>query len=457
MALNEYLGVKYGKPKKQPFTAERIFGVYTMYLPDRTLYFGRGNSSTIGALPSEIDAYFPMSPLSNPETLKAMGFKYMMVTPERLATSDYVRRNGVIEVFSDSGGFQLSRGVVDFIDPQDVLDFYKKKIDYGIGLDVPIPLHLQSTDWFLRMSHVQTANNKFISAGLKGTKCKLYDVSHGLTLENRARFLEDVLEHKSGDFLALGGIGQANYDTAIVSKVMAVVNLCYVVDRAKGVYPRFHVLGTTSPFMVSIYTLLTELGIAPYITADSSTYAQAGLAFTTRGTMYQNTMGMMPAFTIGTAPISYGLPCNCPICSLAGYPHAYRLSNTANAMHTLYLTKRMSTVTSEYTKLLINSESVMPQLLRTVNPNSALDSLHRALYKFVFDMPLGFDKAWAKHKHIFEASMRKEKRATGLFKQEQVLHPQQLRAEANVKAAIIRYEELHGLSAKITKKKRHTK
>src|SRR6185437_2940998 len=115
--------------------------------------------------------------------LKRWGFNYMMVTPERLATSDYVRRNGVVGLFSDSGGFQMSKGVTDWIDPAELSEFYRKKIDFGIGLDVPLPRHMQSTDWFIRMSRIQCANNKYIANKLKGSACELYDVSHGLTLE----------------------------------------------------------------------------------------------------------------------------------------------------------------------------------------------------------------------------------------------------------------------------------
>jgi len=421
-----------------------------MYLPDRTLYNGRGNSSTLGQTAEDLDVILPISPLSNPEMLKRWGFNYMMVTPERLATSDYVRRNGVVGLFSDSGGFQMSKGVTDWIDPDEVSEFYRKKIDFGIGLDVPLPRHMQSTDWFIRMSRIQCANNKYIANKLKGSACELYDVSHGLTLENRKRYLEDVLEHKSAKYLALGGIGQANYDTAIISMVMGVVNLCYVLDRAKGEYERFHVLGTTSPFFFSVYALLTEIGVAPFISADSSTYAQAGLAFHTRGTMYRNDMGCVPAFPLEHRPISYGIPCSCAICSLVGYQHFYRMSSPANCMHTLLQLKKIKDVTCDMAKLLVQGQPVMEQLLKTISSNRAIDPVYRALYRFILDMDKGFDRAWAKHRDSFRSSMRKE-HGGGLFGAAK-LHDQQKKAEKCTTEAIMRYEQFHGLSVPKAKK-----
>lgn len=445
MALNEFLGVKYGKPKGTPFTAEQRFGIKTMYLPDRTVYVGRGNSNTLGLTVEDLDVVLPLSPLSNPETLKGLGFNYMMVTPERLATSDYVRRNGVVGLFSDSGGFQMSKGVVDFVEPDSVIDFYKRKIDFGIGLDVPLPRHLQSTDWFIRMARIQCANNKYIAKGLEGSKCELYDVSHGLTLENRKRYLEDVLEHKSAKYLAMGGIGQANYDTVIVSTVMAVVNLCYVVDRAKNEYERFHILGTTSSFFLSVYALLTEMGVAPFISCDSSTYAQSGLAFQTRGTMYKADMGFIPAFPIEHQPIGYGLPCSCPVCSLVGYQHVYRMSQPSNGIHTLIQIKKAKDITSDLAKLLLQGKPVMQHLLNTITSNRSLDPIYRALYRFIMDMDQGFDKAWANHRDTLKSSLRKEHGASGLFQKSAVIPKELKKAEECTTKAIMRYEAFHGL------------
>lgn len=462
MALNEYIGVKYGAPKKgKPYTAEQRLGIKIMYLPDRTVYVGRGNSNTLGLTVEDLDVILPISPLSNPETLKGLGFNYMMVTPERLATSDYVRRNGVVGLFSDSGGFQMSKGVVDFVEPDEVIAFYKKKIDFGIGLDVPLPRHLQSTDWFIRMSRVQCANNKYIAKGIEGSSCELYDISHGLTFENRKRYLEDVLEHKSAKYLALGGIGQSNYDTVIVSTVMGVVNLCYTLDRAKGEYERFHILGTTSSFYLSIYALLTEMGVAPFISADSSTYAQSGLAFQTRGTMYKSGSGFIPAFPIEHRPIGYGLPCSCPMCSLVGYQHVYRMSQPANAIHTLTQIKKAKDITSDMAKLLLQGQPVMQQLISTITnravvdpTNRGLEPIYRALYRFVLDMDKGFDKAWAKHRDVLKSSLRKEHGVGGLFSKSETIPADLKKAEACTTKAIVRYEEFHNLTPPKVKKKK---
>lgn len=447
LSLNEYVAVKYGAPKGQkPFTAERKHGINYMYLPDRTIYCGRGNSVNLGLMVEDADSFFALSPLSNPAMLKAIGYNYMMVTPDQLATSEYVRRNGLVKVFSDSGGFQLSRGVTAFIEPDELAEFYKNKIDYGIGLDIPIPLHLQRTDWFLRMCRVTIKNNQYIADKLKGSKAQLYDVSHGLTLNNRKRFLKHVLDNKVGVGLSLGGIGQANYDTAHTSTLMAVINLCYTLDASKGMYDRYHVLGTTSLFMVSIYNMLTRLGVAPLITADSSTYTQGALAFNARGIKYTGTANIA-TYVLDHQPISWGLPCNCPICALAGYPAVYRMSHGGNAIHSMWVLRKNFELVAEHVNLYLDGQVSQTDLLKLVSTHPSAYPLYRSLYAFVQDMDKGFDKAWAIHKHKFESSMRKENGKQGLFSStvQQKLPEQLVRAEANVTQAIERYEKFHNL------------
>lgn len=450
--LNEFVAVRYRLPKgKKPFTAEKVNGIRTVYLPDRTIYIGRGNSITIGLLSVEPDQFLFTSPLSNPESLKDLGYNYMMVTPERLSSSEYVRRNGIVKLFSDSGGFQLSKGVTEFIEPEMVAAFYKKKIDYGIGLDVPLPLHLQHTEWFSRMARVTVANNKFIARELKGTPAELYDVSHGLTLENRKTFTKIVLDNQAGTGLALGGIGQANYDTLHRSTLMAVLNLCYVLDAAKGQYEKFHVLGTTAPFMISVYNLLTKLDVAPKITADSSSYAQGALAFSTRGVQYSAQV-KTAMFPLENRPVAYGLPCNCPMCSMVGYPQVYRLSQSGNAYHNLFALQRQYQIIDDYTTAYLNSTKVESDLINTFGTPETIHPLYRALFKFILDMPKGFDYAYKKHYESFRSSFRKDFQETvGLFKSRVTIPAALLKAEENTTKAIIRYEEFHGIGK--TKKK----
>lgn len=449
LTLNDFIAVKYSRPKgKQPFTAERIKGVDTMYLPDRIVYSGSSNVARLAILETDVDAFTLIGPISNPESLKFIGYNYMMVTPERQATSDYVRRNGLVKMFSDSGGFQLSKGVTEFIELDKVVDFYRRKIDYGIGLDVPLPFHLQSTDWFARMAKITVANNKYIAEGLKGSPAKLYDVSHGLTLERRKEFLKIVMDNQAGVGLAMGGIGQSTYDTAQTSTVMAVINMCYVIDKAKKQYERFHILGTTSPFMVSVYHMLTKLGVAPLITADSSTYAQTPIAFATKGMKFSVDYHT-PAHILESTPLSYGLPCNCKICSMVGYPQVYRMRLTANAYHNLHVMYRAFHIIEDYITALLAGEKVLPDLLRTIDKTTTMYPLYTALYRFVLDMPKGFDKAYALHRDKLSYVFRRDYNSKGLFANQKLSLPAGLiKAESNVTKAIVRYEEFHGIGKK---------
>lgn len=450
MALNSFLGVRYGTPKK-PYTSERVKGLHTIYLKDKTVFVGRGNGATFGIPDFEFDRATHLSPLTAPEFMLEAGYNMMMVTPERLATSDYVRRNGKVHVVSDSGGFQLSKGVTEFMDLDEVSHFYAKKINIGIGMDIPVPRHLQGTDWFLRMCKVMLKNNEYISKKIKGSGCELYDVSHGLTLENRAKFLDYVLKHKVGSGLSMGGIGQANYDNQLTSVTASVINMCYVLCRSKGVYDRFHILGTMSPLHIALYNILTLNETAPFITADSSTYSQASLSFWTRGTIISR-KDQVSAGPLETLAAPFGLACNCPVCNLAGDAQVYRMSQDANAIHTLFVQRRLAEIIASMTKMYLNGKLPLDELLLTIQPRKALWPLYRMLFAFVCDMDKGFDRAWTKHGPALKEFMRKNKEDKGLFTAAQKVNEQHKKAEANVTKAIMRYEEFHGMSTKKGKK-----
>lgn len=450
-ALNAFLGVKYGSPKR-PYTSARRKGLHMLHLRDRTVFVGRGHGATLGLADFEFDMATFMGPLTSPEFMLDAGYNMMMVTPERLATSDYVRRNGKVILVSDSGGFQLSKGVTEFMDLDEVSSFYARKIDIGIGMDIPVPPHLQSSEWFLRMCKVMLKNNEYMSKKIKGSGCELYDVSHGLSLENRKTFLDYVLKHKVGSGLALGGIGQANYDNMLTSVTAAVINMCYVLSTAKGAYDRFHILGTTSPFMISLYTVLTHLGVAPFITADSSTYSQPAISFNVKGS-YLTRDYTVSTNVLDTMAAPFGLGCNCPLCTLSGDSLVYHLSREANAIHTLYVQHRLNEILASMTKLYLEGKIPLQDLLNFVQPRPALHPLYRALYAFVCDMDKGFDKAFAKHGSFLKEFMRKNQEDRGLFTAAKKVNAQHQKAEANVTKAIMRYEEFHGISGKKKGKK----
>lgn len=444
MALNSFLGVRYGAPKK-PYTSERIKGLHTIYLKDKTVFVGRGNGSTFGIPTYEFDRATYLSPLTAPKFMLEAGYNMMMVTPERLATSDYVRRNGHVHVVSDSGGFQLSKGVTDFMDLDEVSSFYARKINIGIGMDIPVPRHLQSTDWFLRMCRVMLKNNQYIANKIKGTGCELYDVSHGLTLENRQKFLKYVLDHKVGSGLAMGGIGQSNYDNQMTSLTASVINMCYVLSTSKGAYDRFHILGTMSPLHVSLYNMLTHLEVAPMISADSSTFSQASLSFWTRGNVISR-KEQVSASPLETLAAPFGMGCNCPVCNIAGDAQVYRMSQDANAIHTLHVQHRQFEIVGSLTKLYLEGKFPLDELLLILQPRKATWPLLRQLVAFVCSMDKGFDKAWAMHGGALKEFMRKNKEDKGLFAAAQKINDQHKKAEANVTKAIIRYEEFHGIA-----------
>lgn len=454
--MASFLAVKYGPPKRPAFTSERRSSIFTLYLPDRTLYSGRGNRSTLGVLKNvEPDVFLPITPVNHPHILSGMGYKYMMVLPDRGHNSPYIRRNGEVKIVSDSGGFQMGGGTLDFIDPDKLAAFYAARVDYGIGLDVPLPASLHNTEWLTRMARICGLNNQYLNEVLRDKPVSVYDVSHGLTLEARKEFLDVTLKHQSSDSLAMGGIGQATYDTVSVSRTTAVVNLAYVLTKAKGAYSRFHVLGTTSPEYLTFYNILLYGGVAKYITADSTTYAQGGLAMHARIALYspdrKERAGVL--FPISGERNSWTLPCNCTFCHLVKYSVAYRWLPTLGQLHGMQLMQDQATIVSEYTRQYAEGKITLTHLLEFTTSDRKRFPLIKTLIHFLEEVcESGFDKAYRKYKEKLNNNLRRSE-AEGLFGSRRTSKVAQGRIE-NVTKAIQRYEAYHKKRASGSKKKK---
>jgi hypothetical protein len=406
-----------------------------------------GSISSAGIAPEAFDLCFPLSPLSNPEYLSKIGYKYMMVLPEH--PDAYHRRNPLVKIFSDSGGFQLSRGIVDFIDPDKLVQNYHAHIDYGIGLDIPLSLHLQDTPWLMRMARVTALNDKYIASHLKklNSKAAIYDVSHGLTLQNRLKFTEHIVKNKAGVGLALGGIGQAKYDDSFTNLLMAVINLSAVLSQTKGEYDKYHVLGTTNPFMLSIYTILTEVGAAPFISSDSSTYAQAAISHRCLGVRHGPNL-KVSNFEIPAVKHNIAMPCNCPICFLTGSPLGYKLTAMGNAVHGMHNIYQLYQLSTEMTLAYMKGHIKQKELLDFTCNSPNLKDMARAIYAFVLDMDKGFDVAWKKHQSTLNDFLRRSFAPSGLFGGTSSVREEHVAASKVTTKAIERYEAFHGIKHK---------
>lgn len=208
-----------------------------------------------------------------------------------------------IESIVDSGGFQLLRGTVDFVDMDELIGRYNREANIGMPLDLPV----QSTAepfFFDAVSHMIKANDTYMIQRLnKGVDLAL--ISHGSTLARRKSRL-DVLDRKAA-VVAIAGLGiKPPPGTDHITS--AIENLMYVIQRYHKSARYFHVLGVTSKFWLFIYALIDASKYVKSIGADSVSHRLGSL------------VGMYDTFDFDsvslTKKLTYRqtLPCNCPIC-----------------------------------------------------------------------------------------------------------------------------------------------
>jgi hypothetical protein len=374
------------------------------------------------------------------------GFRYGMASPLHVSPRTETRRNEYVKLFSDSGGFQLISGASDWIDMDQLIEFYNRTIDYGIGLDIPTKAFLQDK-FLMRMCKVMLANNTYLRSNAV-KEVSIYDVSHGNTLARRKAFLKEVLAYKKkvklvGGGLAIGGIAQNSVGSTFTrTAVNGVINLVYTLLASKGQYERYHVLGTTNPFFLFLYHVLLHHKAAPHITADSTSWVLSS-ASNQLTTSKMEANHKLTATAIPKDLASFTLNCNCPVCSMVKYSRELHVTYLANAIHTLHVIGNQQERITESAQAYLHGskslESALTEVLGSV-PKSEL-AIFKACINFAVDAcTKGFDKALAIHGEAFKTMMRKDK-ASGLFASR--LTKAQQEDGVRLDSILTKYEEFH--------------
>ena len=449
---SSFIGVKYEDNSKKPYLWKRtrFNGLTTHWTPDRTIYYGSPGPRA-NAIPTvDLDVVFPISAPTEPEVLVNAGFDYAMASPHHVSAGSETRRNDKVKLFCDSGGFQLISGALDWVDMDELADTYNRTIDYGIGLDIPTPGELQK-DFLMRMCDVMIKNNRYLRSKVV-PEVEIYDVSHGNTLQLRAKFLDRVLaekkkERRDGQGLAIGAIAQNFKDGGQRQTVVTgSVNLIYTLLKSKGLYERYHVLGTTNSFFQFLYHVLLHYEVAPHITADSTSYVLPA----TYNLMIANKLApdhSLLSLELPKEERSYTLNCNCPVCYHVKYAREYQLMYMTNTLHGMYATAnqrdRIEEIAGEYLRGRIGLNEALS--VCTGEPASSL-KVYTAIVKFAIEAAeKGFKEAWLYHEKTLNGLMRGSVSTGGLFnKGTKAMSSKAKRLDS----ILTRFEEFHAAKTK---------
>lgn len=332
------LGVKY--ERNDAYTHTKLNNSFKVTLPDRTLYLFRSfMPSDQRLLNVDLDETLELDVFNKKELLGEMGFKYAMVNSSAISNSylyrDYDAEKGDKNwpaIVADSGGFQLARGVTDFLSPSEIVASHNGSCDYGMTLDIPMAHTLQK--YFLaRAAKINKLNNKIFEKE-KRKSLGLINIFHGGTFYSRDKYRE-VVEDDAYDRVALGGV-------KTLELVPLVLQIVQAVTKGKK-YRQYHVLGVSG---LERWILLSYIGhkkIATQLTSDSSSHIQSGINaqyFEPNKLVSVNSLGD----TARASNVFKQLHCSCPACSMIKYVKpvgdmSFSLGNKVVVSHNLFITK----------------------------------------------------------------------------------------------------------------------
>lgn len=228
-------------------------------------------------------------------------------------------RTSGTQVVSDSGGHQIAVGLCDYVDPNQLIDWYNKNIDLGLIIDIPTISATSGMSNFKKLAQLQKKNTDIMLAN-KRDDLELINIFHGDTPEALKMF-RDITEDDRIDRLAVGGLRGANLITT-ADKIFSTI-------LSGKKYKHYHGLGILSPSMVSLLSYFSRHPQVDLVTTDSSSPIQVAVS----GSYYRYHYMEKPmdfaqiGFRGGYCRPSTKnlLTCQCPVCSALKYTDIFAI------------------------------------------------------------------------------------------------------------------------------------
>lgn len=235
---------------------------------------------------------------------------------------------GGAKIVTDSGGFQVAMGKVDWIDPVQLVRHYNNNSDIGIGLDIPI--WSNDDKMLMRAAKVQKLN-LITMLKHKRKDLELLNPVHGGSPEKLRSFYK-LVRHPDVNRIAVAGTQDGTLVAGIDTLLEAYVGLGQKFDQV-------HVLGVYNiAHMLPIIWAANSFGDR-LLTSDASTALMSA-----NNKMYHTQHDMFSPVRrlrigdIGTRPSPHNVfPCQCPVCKTLKYVDILSVLDGGLYRHTLMM------------------------------------------------------------------------------------------------------------------------
>jgi hypothetical protein len=266
------------------------------------------------------------------ESADMLGLKYYMGN----FIGDSRTMKSKVRSIWDSGGLQIFKERVDFIDPRKLGDALKKRDVYaGVTLDFLVPKVSNNYLKAVKLASAMQRRNTFLVGKHAGPKVKLLNVIHGYSADARKIWLANSLTGKYDNYWCLADLSRilavADRTKLIIQDIL---NLKAEVGDPKKLW--LHLLGIAlHRFITILIPLSTVVG---RITADATT----AIAAARHGLIILPPIAGSFSFSIGRISEYQGMliPCNCRICSFVGNSWVYSYFVTPLSLHNILVNNR---------------------------------------------------------------------------------------------------------------------
>ena len=231
-------------------------------------------------------------------------------------------------VVSDSGGFQLMMGRLDWVDPVEAVKWYNDNVDLAMVLDIPASRVTDKKD-FLTVAKAQAKNTDLMMQH-KVDSLEMINIFHGSDI-HRIREFREVVERPDIDRLAIGG--------AYFGSLLGSLDVLFGLICETNTYQHHHILGVWNLLQLIPIMRFASKGIVPLITSDSSTPVQNANAkqyayFPAVDEVWQlRKIGLGSPTTHANHNLT--LPCQCQVCQTLKYTDVLSVLPGALITHTL--------------------------------------------------------------------------------------------------------------------------